>query len=198
MIRLVLFLLCWPALLAAQSLPALHDVTGVAANDVLNIRSAPASSAQIIGTLAPDATNIEVTAANDAGSWGHINIGEGSGWVSLKYLARHADTPNTVLATALRCFGTEPFWSAEITPGQKMRFSTPSTDYETPGAGLIIAANGRADVFGMSYGNSVAIFRRAECTDGMSDRSFGLQVDLFKQHDNSESVYTGCCSILSH
>ena len=38
----------------------MFDVTGVAANDVLNIRAAPDASAEIIGTLSPNARDIEV------------------------------------------------------------------------------------------------------------------------------------------
>lgn len=197
MIRIVLLLICWPMLVAAQTFPALYDVIGVADNDVLNIRATPSGSAQIVAALAPDALNIEVTATNDAATWARINSGENIGWVSLSYLSRQPEHPERPLARQLACFGTEPFWSAEITPHQKVRFSSPTTDYETPGAGAIIPANGRLDVFGMSYGNSVAIFRRAQCSDGMSDQLYGLQVDLFKQHNSSQSVYSGCCSIRS-
>lgn len=41
-------------------LPTLFDVQDVAAGDVLNIREAPNAKAAIIGTLAPDATGVEV------------------------------------------------------------------------------------------------------------------------------------------
>ncbi len=198
MIRLIAILLLLPTLAWAQSYPALHDVTGVAANDQLNVRAAPSGSAEKRGELAYDAISIEVTAVNDAGTWGQINIDEGTGWVSLRYLNRQADNPDYALAQTLVCYGTEPFWSAMFHQGHRVQFSLMGDDYETPGAGLIVPASGMRNLWGMAYGNSVAIFRREQCNDGMSDRNFGLSTTLFKDHGGAQAVYAGCCSIAQH
>jgi uncharacterized protein YgiM (DUF1202 family) len=80
-VRLLAVLLClWalPALATQEAWPALHDVSGVAADDVLNIREAPDASAAIIGKLKPDAENVEVIRPDDHHSWGLVNTGEGS------------------------------------------------------------------------------------------------------------------------
>ena len=45
--------------------PALLDATGVAGDDVLNVRAAANASALVIGTLAPDARDIEVIGPDD-------------------------------------------------------------------------------------------------------------------------------------
>ncbi|MEO1155590.1 MAG: SH3 domain-containing protein, partial [Pseudomonadota bacterium] len=57
----------WPVWGAAQGYPALFDVTGVASDDVLNIRSAPSATAEIIGTLAHNETGVEVVGEGPAG-----------------------------------------------------------------------------------------------------------------------------------
>lgn len=198
MIRFVLLFLLWPLVAVADPFPALFNVTGVAANDTLNVRAQPNGSAEKRGALTHDAENIEVTATNDAGTWGRVNLGESSGWVSMRYLARHEDNPDYALAHALTCFGTEPFWSADITQGQGVTIRTPETQIDIPGAGLIVPASGRMDLFALGFVNSSAQVRRAECTDGMSDRIFGLQIGLFLRHDQSATLYSGCCSIAMH
>lgn len=200
MIRLIAFLmlLFLPNLLLAQTYPALHDVADVAANDQLNVRAAPTATADKRGVLAYDAINIEVTAVDDTGKWGQINLGEGAGWVSLRYLKRHDNNPDYALAQTLTCYGTEPFWSATFQQGQRVQFSLMDDNDETPGAGLILPASGMRNLWGMAFGNSVAIFRREQCSDGMSDRSFGLSATLFMTRQGTQAVYGGCCSIDQH
>ncbi|WP_270725384.1 SH3 domain-containing protein [Shimia sp. Alg240-R146] len=196
MIRLIAALLLLPTLLWAQEYPALHDVTDVASDDVLNIRAEATSGAPIVGTLVHNATDVEVIAAD--GRWGRVNTGEGSGWVSLRYLARQEPNPDYSLAQRLSCYGTEPFWSADIVQGQRVQFSTPAGDYETPGAGLMVSASGVPGLWALAYGDSVATFRREECSDGMSDRLFGLSVAVFKRHGGEVSLLSGCCSITGY
>lgn len=77
MIRLLAFFFAFlstPAL-AQDIYPALHDVTGVAADDVLNIRSEPSASSPIIGTFSPFETDVEVVALSPDGGWGRVNAG---------------------------------------------------------------------------------------------------------------------------
>lgn len=57
--------------------PALYDVSGVASDDVLNIRAEPSADAPIIGTLAHDATNVEIIRDGENG-WGLVNTDEGT------------------------------------------------------------------------------------------------------------------------
>ena len=66
-------------------------MTGVAANDLLNIRAAPSANAEIIGTLSPRARHIEVVGYDDTGRWAQINTGEISGWAALRFLAYRVD-----------------------------------------------------------------------------------------------------------
>ncbi|NVK14496.1 MAG: SH3 domain-containing protein [Rhodobacteraceae bacterium] len=203
---LCLALLAPPA--AAQEYPALHSVTGVAADDVLNIRSAPSASAAIIGTLAPDQTGVEVILADGSGKWGLVNSGEQSGWASLRYLDRASssnwhDQPDL----ALECFGTEPFWS--LTLDETVRFSTPDRP-ETPFAleawepaaghggksGFVAVNQNGGALSGPEAGSLSGILTAQHCSDGMSDRTYGISIDLLQFRSAGQlHVLTGCCSL---
>ena len=59
-------------------------LVAVAAGDRLNIRERPDASAPVIGTLAPDATGVEVVA--ERSGWAQVNTAERRGWVNAKFL----------------------------------------------------------------------------------------------------------------
>ena len=182
----------------AQPFPQLSDVQDVAANDVLNIRAAPSASAQIIGTLAHDDQSIEVVAANEAGDWGRVNTGEGSGWVNLRYMSAgrvHIDNYN--LPDGLFCFGTEPFWSASNIGGA-LHYDTP----DAPGQDMpvwIAQDSGIAEDLrrmvhmGGIGGQATAFIYPASCNDGMSDRAYGLAISLMTAPN--APLRSGCCTL---
>jgi uncharacterized membrane protein len=195
MIRLLLLVL-WLGPLAARAevYPALHAVTGVAADDVLNIRAKPSADAPVIGTLAPDATGVEVVAVRDG--WAVVNTGEGTGFAALRFLMR-SDAPDwPTLETPLTCLGTEPFWSLEIDPGQvETRFQTPEDEAPRhapistrwPGLPWSPAA-------AVALPDGIAVLTPAECSDGMSDQSYGIAADLFLTGPD-RSRLSGCCRL---
>lgn len=182
----------------AQPMPQLYDVHDVAADDALNIRAEPSAGAEIIGTLAHDAQNVEVVATNDAGTWGRVNSGEGSGWVNLRYMAErgvHIDNYN--LPNDLFCTGTEPFWSASNIGGA-LHFDTP----DAPGQDMpiwIAQDSGIADDLrrmvhmGGNGGPATAFIYPASCNDGMSDLQFGLAISLMTAPD--APLLSGCCTL---
>lgn len=181
-------------------LPTLFDVTGVAADDVLNIRAAPDANAAIVGTLAPDARDIEVVGHDDTGQWAQVNAGERSGWAALRFLAYQVDVwPPEGLPPSLHCIGTEPFWS--FRPGDgAILFSTP----EMQESSLRIDAVMSTGVFreprrsviarGQELGMTAVIVPMA-CSDGMSDRAYGLDVTAILEDQGDRRLLTGCCSI---
>ena len=189
-----------PCLAAAQGLPALHDVTGVGEEDVLNIRAGPSSAAPVIGTLAPDARGIEVVARSEAGTWGQVNTGERAGWASMRFLERQPGQDESALPDPVRCFGTEPFWSLDVARSG-LRLDGPGiARVETPLAARSAASGirGRYGFAGENVADAVAvhgIVRREACTDGMSDRRFGLSLDLLVTSGGVLSQYAGCCSL---
>ena len=186
----------WAGPGAAEPLPQLFDVTGVAADDRLNIRSAPTAQAPVIGTLEPDARGIEVTTRDSRGTWGRVNAGEGTGWVFLRYMAArgvHIDHYN--LPVGLRCFGTEPFWNLSHEDGDLVHEAMGDAPERFA---LEIAQDAmlRDDLRRMiraERGVVAYVYPATDCSDGMSDRLFGLAVALMPGPD--ASLLTGCCSL---
>lgn len=181
-------------------LPTLFDVTGVAADDVLNIRSAPDAGAEIIGTLAADARDIEVVGHDDTGRWARINAGERSGWAALRYLAYQVDvwSPGTLPPT-LHCLGTEPFWSFRPR-GNEIVFSTP----EGPESGMEIEQvlstgilrDPRRSISAQGESRRItATMVPMACSNGMSDHSYGLDVTVILEGRGEPEMRAGCCSI---
>lgn len=196
---LALFLSVFPGLALAEALPALFDVSGVASDDVLNVRSAPGVGNSIIGTLDATARNIEVVDLNETGDWAQINVDEATGWISMAFLTRQTGQPDDALPRPLTCFGTEPFWSLDIDTGPVASLSRPAEEpIEVTMLDPVTASNrtDRYAIFGQG-GDRVYtfIFHRDACNDGMSDRAYGMSVDLFLTEEAGVNYVTGCCSL---
>ncbi len=181
-------------------LPTLFDVTGVAANDVLNIRSAPNASAPIIGTLSPQARDVEVVGSDATGRWARINTGEQSGWAALRFLAYQVDiwTPDTLPPT-LHCLGNEPFWSFRPR-GDLVVFSTPEVPESVMRLQQVLTTgmfrDPRRSVSAQDDSRRMtAVIVPMECSDGMSDRAYGLDVTVVLEGSGQPQMLTGCCSI---
>lgn len=186
----------WPGAIWAFTLPELHDVTGVASDDVLNVRAAANASSDKISELAHDAINVEVVDRSHDGKWGLVNTGEISGWVFMRFLAPHAENPNFPVGRALSCSGTEPFWSLEIEQGNQAKFDGLGLQAVNMTADVMQQSRGRIDRFSLSLGLSgVAMIRAQQCSDGMSDRAYGLDIDYLHQNG---VLYSGCCSVAAH
>lgn len=182
---------------AADRWPLLFDVTGVAADDVLNIRAEPDAGAPIVGTFAHDAKGIEVVLQEDG--WGLVNAGEGPGWTSLRYLAAH-DLGDARLAPRLSCGGTEPFWGLDLRPGETAQFDffgdkgpvhTASALREAYGSLVSMAFTATANP-----GRLTGMIEARDCSDGMSDRVYGISLGLLLEGAGDYSGhYTGCCTL---
>lgn len=182
----------------AQSLPALFDVTGVAADDVLNVRAEGMADAALIGTLAPDAKGVEVVEENRG--WGLVNAGEASGWVNMIYLTPQPGPEWFALQSPMRCLGTEPFWSLGLVP------ETGAAIYSTPeGGDRFVTLTGRwpgdarSGSAAVAVPDGFAVMSGGYCSDGMSDRAFGIRVDLFLTGEASTGEasrrLSGCCTL---
>lgn len=195
MIRLAMVLLwMFPAALLAEVYPALHEVTGVAAGDVLNVRERPDGGSAILGALAPGAAGVEVMLVTDG--WGLVNIGDSAGYVSMRFLER-ADGPDwNALKTPLTCLGTEPFWSLQIDPakGQTL-FQTPedSEPFVAQIAGSWPALPW-SPVAAVDLPDGIAVLAPTECSDGMSEQSYGISADLFLTGPGRTRL-SGCCRL---
>lgn len=193
------FALLVPALTTAQSLPALYSVTNVAEDGVLDIRPEPSASAPAIASFAWDARDIEVTALDETGQWGLININEQTAWVAMQFLEAQFTAGNSLLPRPLICFGNEPFWTLDIDnkpfaelgwlDGVSLRFSglyTISSD-SRPGRYMMIAESSGRSLHGF--------VERKTCSDGMSDRVYGLDMNLLIRDGEQTRYFAGCCSV---
>lgn len=192
MIRLALLFALLALPVRAEVLPALYAVTGVAADDVLNIREAPSAEAAIIGALPPDATGVEVLAITDG--WATVNTGESTGFAAVRFLAREPGPDWNALQSPLMCLGTEPFWSLRIDPSQGVALSS-SPEAPDP-APLAITQTWPALPWAPSAAvglpNGLAVLSGSACSDDMSDRSYGIAIDLFLT-DPKGGRLAGCC-----
>lgn len=203
MIRLVLILVfgCLSALqITAQEYPALHNVVGVASNDVLNIRREPSASTPIIGYFTPHQIGIEIVATDRSGKWGLVNANNTTGWVSLRYMIRAPQGYWLDLENTLSCSGTEPFWSLSA-GGNRLHFDRNGQETAYSLLAKRRSANniGRAGFTAVTSTvepSSISGFLAAQaCSDGMSDRRHGISIDLILQNSSHMSVLTGCCSL---
>lgn len=197
MIRALIFLLltAFPAAATVDGWPALHDVMGVAEDDVLNIRAAPDAGAEIVGTLAHDAAGIEVIRPNDDHTWGYVSTGEGMGWASLNYLARGPGQWHGQYPAFASCSGTEPFWSL-VREDETVTFSgldLPGVAAEIDFRESSLSHRGRHS---FRAGEMVGVLSNEMCTDGMSDREYGWELNLLiLSGEEYNRHFVGCCSL---
>ncbi|SIS53250.1 COG3650 family protein [Paracoccus saliphilus] len=191
---ILLMMLAGPASATQEYiLPTLFDVTGVAADDVLNIRAQPNAGAEIVGMLAPDSTKIEVV--EETKGWGRVNSGEASGWVSMAYLAYRIDVwEDGELPDGFRCYGTEPFWGLER-QGDQLLLSRPDSEDDARPIQTVLGTGVFRDPMRAVVAEGMTVTStRAICSDGMSDRLFGLEAHVIL-HGDKPAMLSGCCSI---
>ncbi len=183
-----------PAAATVDGWPALHDVVNVAENDVLNVRHAPDASSDIISSYDHDATDIEVIRPDDSETWGLVNINEGQGWVSLRFLERHPDQWDGLYPQFAFCAGTEPFWSLHRKAGEARLkiFLTDRPELSEPILWETGTVNHRHR-YSFATDSMVGIIARGYCDDGMSDNEFGLELNLVVPTE--ELHLQGCCSL---
>lgn len=207
MIRVLACLLCLslPAHATTDAYPALHDVVGVAADDVLNIRAEPSATSEIIGTLAHDAQGIEVIRPNDDFTWVQVNTGERSGWVSFSYLVPQPGQWYGLFPEIRQCYGTEPFWSLQMTGDGTVRYASQDGDaFEGIESERWTSDNRRdryafsarlANTGGLGDAEVLAKLSIEECSDFMSDRAYGIGIDLLIGNITGARMLSGCCSL---
>jgi len=165
----------------------------VAADDVLNLRDGPSADAAIIGAFQPDRVDIEVVRPNDDESWGLVNLPETTAWVAMRYLARQPGQWQGAFPDLASCSGTEPFWTLDI-DGDMARWITPESDI-TGSVQRRLASAARRDRHGLVAVIDDAplsgIIAARQCSDGMSDREYGLSLDAIF----GEQVLSGCCTL---
>ena len=181
---------------AADLLPLAYQVTGVDASDMLNIRSAPSTHADIIGSINPFATAIEVIALSTDGKWGKIGVPEGNGWVAMRFLEKAPSDDVNQVPRPMTCMGTEPFWAISLYPR--------GAEYNSPETGVIplsVKSERSAPqgyLLTLEEGPTLdrtMIITRETCHDGMSDREYGFTSKIFVDAPDGNQILSGCCTL---
>ena len=186
-IVLTLLLLC-AAINAAQAETV--EVTGVAFNDVLNLRTEPRAGAPLAGALPPAAFGIE--ALKHADGWVYVRSGQLEGWASARFLR-----PQSVFGerppSPLRCIGTEPFWSFTLA-GNALTYTTPELKPVTAQIGTVQQSLNSTIVWRVTPKDgpvaSATIEARQACSDDMSDRVYPFSVRV---EARDGMLLSGCC-----
>ena len=200
-IALTLLLLSANASLAEwQLFPAFYDVTGVASNDTLNVRSGIGTKHPITHKLKHNQRYVEIIRLSDNGRWGLIGYPEGSGWASMRFLTRQPNQNGNDVPRPISCGGNEPFWGLSLDQNENV-FSTPSSapkSFSTIWQGI---PNG---MLAISYGIKMvngpeeinAIIRRTQCSDGMGEMEYGFEINALISNCSGYQMYHGCCSLV--
>jgi len=188
--------LLFPGIAYAEFLmfPIIYEVTGVADDDVLNVRIEPNAGAYDIGDLLPHA-QVEVTAIDDSGKWARIQWHGEDGWVARRYLVeveRFGDEFSG-MPVDLLCTGTEPFWAADITSDAQFSFAELGDEADwMPVANSVMSTNMYRSNYAFDTAKFTGLLRRAECSDGMSDMTYGWALDLLEKGADPR-LLSGCC-----
>lgn len=162
----------------AQDFPALFSVTGVANNDVLNIRQEPSARAPIVGTFSPRQTGIEVIGLSEDRRWGLVRTEEGVGWSAIRFLRQERPDSWQQGQQHLTCLGTEPFWNLNLflpsnraefedlaTGGFELRTNAPHMSFTRHPATMAMSFSGARQGF--------AVIRQGVCSDGLATVCMG-------------------------
>ena len=188
----------------------LYDVTGVGADDVLNMRNNVAGATdlketRIVGRIPWNARGVAasgLTTPVRGALWRQVRYAGATGWVSARYLTPAANTDPDRRPPALSCAGTEPFWSLRIGPGEAV-FDAPLADVSSKWTDRVLSATGgqnrpRQWAYHLGpedHARRVAIVTRTNaCSDGMSDWTYPFDLILVDV-DAGSAPLQGCCNL---
>jgi uncharacterized membrane protein len=176
-----------------------YEVINVAADDYLNVRSGANVQSSIIVRIPHNAKTVVVTGKavqQKKSTWVNVVWQGKEGWVNQAYLRPVGLSANNSNAadTRLRCGGTEPFWSIDITSGQAKYTPMDGAEMRLPIQFRGTSANNPtiAVIQAKAGGKSLGLFlqKLGTCSDGMSDINYPYTITALI---NGDIVYSGCC-----
>lgn len=180
-------------------LPAIFSVSGVAADDSLNIRNAPQVSGQVIAQ-AQNGIALAVLGMATA-HWAKVQVGQTIGFAHADYLSRGGGTTNmTGFQLGTECIGTEPFWRMTFDTDNMVRMTMMG---EAAQAAPLRATTFSATPTGYPYSFNAAPYsgevNMGLCSDGMSDNIYPMSITLSVPNapgaPGAPMVVNGCCRL---
>lgn len=190
-----------PAPAEPWTAPSLYAVTGVAPDDVLNVRAEPGPDAAKLAGLQPDERPVEVIEIMESGGqrWGRVLAEGRPGWVNMAYLEEidFERVADSAIPAALMCTGTEPFWGLEFS-ASSATYTDP--EIEAPSSHAIAAvtpaaARGAFPAAVTFEDADWAVIARERCSDGMSSDDYQWSVQYFTRLGGEPVFLQGCCRI---
>ena len=179
--------------LAAAARAETVDVTGVAADDVLNLRAEPRAGAPLTGALSPTASGVEVVRRSEG--WAFVISGTQAGWASARFLRPAMSFEDGKPPSPLQCVGTEPFWSLSIA-GKSATYQTPDKDAVASDIQKIEQSRNSTIVWLVRPSSGpvlgATIEARQACSDNMSDRIYSFRVTI---ETRDGQLLSGCCDL---
>jgi uncharacterized membrane protein len=167
------------------------EVTGVAADDVLNLRAEPRANAPLTGALSPTASGIEAERRSEG--WVYVRAGRQSGWAAERYLRPALQFEGGKPPLPLKCGGTEPFWSL-LLEDRRATYQTPDVKATGADIGPFEPSRNSTIVWRVRPKDgpvaSATIEARQACSDNMSDRIYSFSVRL---ETRDGELLSGCC-----
>lgn len=172
-------------------------VVNVDDNDVLNLRAAPNSSAEIVFPIPSDASNLIFVGKND--KWVNVMYRGHRGWVYHKYVEKISlSTVGDFAFTAnLHCIGTEPHWVFK-SDGNQALFKFQGTSKNLLLNDAVKRSANSTNSWKLSYTIETGypdtfelIIQKKSCSDGMSDTAYPYSLHLLDS--KTGSLYDGCC-----
>ena len=170
-------------------------VTDVRDDDVLNIRAGPSAQYDIVGRYFPRESLVEVLGVTRDQKWALVNISEGVGWTSMRYLAPISPVTykTSNVPFALRCSGGEPNWMATL--GRKtISFSVFGSISDTYRLESVRAYRNPWTVT-LVGGNASSVAFDIRKDEQLCSNEAGNLFPWFVDAFIAESTYTGCCSL---
>jgi uncharacterized membrane protein len=186
-------------------------VTGVAADDVLNLRSGPVPESPLVDTIPPNARDLLATGRREQigrSIWREIQFRGQTGWVNERFLAEEAPSAAPALPAQpdrsgqppvfgedLRCLGQNPLWDLTISRNGDVACA------QTCAPGLRASParleNNRAFWYmevnqpGGAPHLQVWLLKNASCRDGLSSHTYTYEIQARRPEG---TLLRGCCN----
>jgi uncharacterized membrane protein len=115
----------------------------------------------------------------------------------MRYLERQVPDLWVQGRLPMRCMGTEPFWTMVFfLPTNRSEFIAPDDSFEVRTDAPYLPSTAHPPTLALAFDGArqgFAVIRQGICSDGMSDRIYGLESQIYWRGD--AAGLSGCCTL---